>query len=109
MSDQQSPPLTSRGEQRAETGKPIRPRRWWRPEHWERIPHVKSGEQLPLGDRAADLMRNTMGSWPFVFGALGFLAVWMAYNRNVGFDAYPFILLNLVLSCLAALQGAILL
>jgi uncharacterized membrane protein len=50
-----------------------------------------------------------MGSWGFVFGALAFLALWMAYNRNTGFDAYPFILLNLVLSCLAALQGAILL
>jgi uncharacterized membrane protein len=33
----------------------------------------------------------------------------MAFNRDAGFDPYPFILLNLVLSCLAALQGAILL
>jgi uncharacterized membrane protein len=64
---------------------------------------------LGLGDRAADVMRNGMGSWAFVFGALAFLAVWMLYNRNVGYDPYPFILLNLVLSCLAALQGAILL
>lgn len=50
-----------------------------------------------------------MGSWGFVIGALLFLAGWMAGNRNVGFDPYPFILLNLILSCLAALQGAILL
>ena len=50
-----------------------------------------------------------MGSWGFVFGALLFLAGWMAGNRSTGFDPYPFILLNLVLSCLAALQGAILL
>ena len=50
-----------------------------------------------------------MGSWSFVFGALIFLAGWMIGNRNDGFDPYPFILLNLVLSCLAALQGAILL
>lgn len=54
-------------------------------------------------------MRNGMGSWWFVFGALAFLALWMAGNRNHGFDPYPFILLNLVLSCLAAMQGAILL
>ena len=54
-------------------------------------------------------MRNGMGSWPFVFVALVFLAVWMAFNRDTGFDPYPFILLNLVLSCIAALQGAILL
>jgi uncharacterized membrane protein len=50
-----------------------------------------------------------MGSWGFVFTALVFLAGWMAGNRNVGFDPYPFILLNLILSCVAALQGAILL
>ncbi len=54
-------------------------------------------------------MRNGMGSWAFVLTALVFLAGWMAGNRNVGFDPYPFILLNLVLSCIAALQGAILL
>ncbi len=50
-----------------------------------------------------------MGSWAFVFTALVFLAGWMVGNRNVGFDPYPFILLNLILSCVAALQGAILL
>jgi uncharacterized membrane protein len=50
-----------------------------------------------------------MGSWGFVFGALVFLGGWMLGNRDVGFDKYPFILLNLVLSCLAAMQGAILL
>jgi uncharacterized membrane protein len=50
-----------------------------------------------------------MGSWPFVFGALAFLALWMAGNTDRGFDKYPFILLNLLLSCLAAMQGAILL
>lgn len=76
---------------------------------WHRHPGVRSGEQLSLGERAADRLRNGMGSWPFVFGALIFLAGWMAGNRNVGFDPYPFILLNLVLSCLAAMQGAILL
>jgi uncharacterized membrane protein len=50
-----------------------------------------------------------MGSWAFVFCALIFLAGWMVGNRGVGFDPYPFILLNLILSCLAAMQGAILL
>ena len=76
---------------------------------WHRHPGVRSGEQLTLGERSADRMRNSMGSWAFVFGALAFLALWMLYNRNSGFDPYPFILLNLVLSCLAAMQGAILL
>ena len=76
---------------------------------WHRHPGVRAGEQLTLGERSADKMRNGMGSWAFVFGALAFLAVWMLVNRNSGFDPYPFILLNLVLSCLAAMQGAILL
>lgn len=76
---------------------------------WHLHPHVRSGEDLTLGERAADFMRNKMGSWPFVFGALIFLAIWMIYNGRHGFDPFPFILLNLVLSCLAAMQGAILL
>lgn len=76
---------------------------------WHRHPGVRSGEQLSIGEQAADRLRNGMGSWAFVIGSLVFLAGWMIGNRNVGFDPYPFILLNLVLSCLAAMQGAILL
>jgi uncharacterized membrane protein len=82
---------------------------------WHRHPGVRSGDELTRGERAADKMRNSMGSWGFVFGALAFLAVWMMVNiimaksGSKAFDAYPFILLNLVLSCVAALQGAILL
>jgi uncharacterized membrane protein len=58
---------------------------------------------LRFGDRAADVIRNGMGSWAFV------LAAWIWFNGTDGFDPFPFILLNLVLSCVAALQGAILL
>lgn len=76
---------------------------------WHHHPGVRSGDVLTLGERAADKLRNGMGSWGFVFSALVFLAGWMIGNRNVGFDKYPFILLNLILSCLAAMQGAILL
>lgn len=76
---------------------------------WQFHPKVRSGGELTLGERAADRMRNSMGSWAFVFAALLFLAVWMAFNGSHGFDPYPFILLNLILSCLAAMQGAILL
>ena len=76
---------------------------------WHRHPRVRSGDELTLGEKAADRLRNSMGSWPFVFGALIFLAIWMAGNSNQGFDKYPFILLNLLLSCLGAMQGAILL
>ena len=76
---------------------------------WNKHPGVRSGERLSRGERAADSMRNGMGSWTFVFASLAVLATWMAYNGSDGFDPYPFILLNLVLSCIAALQGAILL
>jgi uncharacterized membrane protein len=50
-----------------------------------------------------------MGSWGFVLASLGVLAAWIWFNGTDGFDPFPFILLNLVLSCVAALQGAILL
>ena len=73
------------------------------------IHDITAKEHLTIGQRSADALRNGMGSWPFVFGALAFLALWMAFNGRHGFDPFPFILLNLVLSCLAALQGAILL
>jgi len=85
------------------------PRRRILPSVWQRHPAVRSGDQLTLGERAADRLRNGMGSWTFVFGSLLFLTGWMLGNRSSGFDPYPFILLNLVLSCLAAMQGAILL
>src|SRR6516162_4085847 len=66
---------------------------------WIAHPFVRSPDQLTLGERSADRLRNGMGSWPFVFIALGFLAVWMVYGGIIGksaFDPYPFILLNLV-------------
>jgi uncharacterized membrane protein len=77
--------------------------------HWHKHPAVRKGADLTRGERAADILRNGMGSWGFVAGSLLFIGGWMLGNRNVGFDPYPFILLNLVLSCLAAMQGAILL
>jgi uncharacterized membrane protein len=78
---------------------------------WNKHPAtVKYGKgQLSFGQRSADVLRNAMGSWPFVFGALGFLTLWMYLNSDGFFDPFPFILLNLILSCVAALQGAILL
>ena len=74
--------------------------------------HQKHKASLSAGDRAADKMRNGMGSWGFVFAALVFMGSWALLNSIHGFhhwDKYPFILLNLFLSMLAALQGAILL
>lgn len=76
---------------------------------WRRHPGVRTGDALTTGERAADYVRNGMGSWPFVFLFLGTMALWAVYNGSDGFDPYPFILLNLFLSLIAGLQGAILL
>lgn len=76
---------------------------------WHHHPGVRAEADLTFGERAADRLRNGMGSWAFVLGALLFLGGWMVGNWNTGFDPYPFILLNLILSCVAAMQGAILL
>ncbi|TFB51336.1 DUF1003 domain-containing protein [Cryobacterium tagatosivorans] len=76
--------------------------------------HSQHKKTLDRGARAADLMRNGMGSWPFVGTFLAIMAVWAVLNtvgldRQLHWDPYPFILLNLFLSMLAGLQGAILL
>jgi uncharacterized membrane protein len=82
---------------------------------WHRHPGVRKAEQLSFGERAADRMRNTMGSWTFVFCFFGVMALWAIINGllhlggNKGFDPYPFILLNLFLSMLAGVQAAALL
>ena len=65
--------------------------------------------ELTRGERAADVVRNGMGSWPFVFVFVAIMGIWAGFNGNTGFDPYPFILLNLFLSMLAGMQGAILL
>ena len=85
---------------------------------WHRHPGVRSGDQLTLGERAADTVRNGMGSWPFVFVFFGIMIAWAiansifwlgGSNQKHGFDPYPYILLNLFLSMLAGVQAAALL
>ena len=61
-----------------------------------------------LGQRAADAIAKFAGSWAFIFSFTGGLVLWMAVNALLAaraFDPYPFILLNLVLSCIAAVQA----
>jgi uncharacterized membrane protein len=64
---------------------------------------------LSLGERVADRVAYFGGSWSFIFLFLAAMAVWIAFNAEDAqpFDPYPFILLNLVLSCLAALQAPV--
>ena len=72
--------------------------------------HEAHRKTLTSGDRAADRLRNIMGSWFFVGGFIAFMIVWAIINSfKIAWDPYPFILLNLFLSMLAGLQGAILL
>jgi uncharacterized membrane protein len=81
------------------------------------VPEVRIyGQSAPrkyaLGQKAADKITKWAGSWTFIGGFFIFLVIWMAINVymivNV-WDPYPFILLNLVLSCLAAIQAPIIL
>ena len=61
-----------------------------------------------LGQRAADAVARFAGSWAFIFSFMGVMIVWMTINvllATKAFDAYPFVLLNLVLSCIAAVQA----
>ncbi len=65
-------------------------------------------DKYTLGQRAADKIAKFAGSWAFIFSFTGVLILWMAVNvvlATKAFDPYPFILLNLVLSCVAAIQA----
>ncbi len=74
-----------------------------------RDPNAAFDEQLSLGQRVADQVAKWGGSWTFIGSFLVFMAVWMVLNTRGAqhFDPFPFILLNLVLSCLAALQAPV--
>lgn len=65
-------------------------------------------EKSTLGQHAADAVARFAGSWAFIFSFIAVMVLWMAGNvllASRAFDAYPFILLNLVLSCIAAVQA----
>jgi len=70
-----------------------------------------------VGQRAADSLTKYAGSWGFIILFFSFLLIWIlvngyfivVYHSGDPFDPYPFILLNLVLSCLAAIQAPIIL
>jgi uncharacterized membrane protein len=72
---------------------------------------AEAAEPATLGGRVADAVARGGGSWPFVIGFVGLILVWTSLNAVLfherGFDPYPFILLNLVLSCVAALQAPV--
>jgi len=71
----------------------------------------ESQQVLTFGQRIADKVASFGGSWTFIISFGVFIALWISLNVfwlvNKGFDPYPFILLNLILSCLAALQAPV--
>lgn len=67
-----------------------------------------SNEKTTFGQKAADAVAKFAGSWAFIFSFVAVMVIWMIVNvvlSTKAFDAYPFILLNLVLSCIAAVQA----
>jgi uncharacterized membrane protein len=64
-----------------------------------------------FGQKVADKVASFGGSWTFIISFFVFILIWIGVNiyflMNKGFDPYPFILLNLILSCLASLQAPI--
>src|SRR5262245_19486861 len=73
--------------------------------------NVESDSQMTLGERVADRVAGFGGSWRFILSFGAVLIGWIALNTFAvlrrPFDPYPYILLNLVLSCLAALQAPV--
>ena len=66
-------------------------------------------KNIKFGDRIADKITKFVGSWTFILGFSSFLIIWIMINLYMldNLDPYPFILLNLVLSCIAALQAPV--
>jgi len=68
-------------------------------------------QALTIGQKIADKVATFGGSWTFIISFGVFILIWISANviwlLNKGFDPYPFILLNLILSCLAALQAPV--
>jgi len=79
--------------------------------------HPVAKHKWSFGQKAADIITSKMGSWTFIILFALFIFIWISLNtyflikyfQTNSFDPYPFILLNLFLSCLAALQAPIIL
>ncbi|WP_431160715.1 DUF1003 domain-containing protein [Flagellimonas beolgyonensis] len=73
--------------------------------------NLEDGSDISFGQRLADKVASFGGSWRFIILFAVFIVIWMTINVVVlatkAFDPYPFILLNLILSCLAALQAPV--
>jgi uncharacterized membrane protein len=77
----------------------------------DKIDSDEGKKKLTFGQRIADKVASFGGSWTFIISFGIFILIWISINAfwllNKAFDPYPFILLNLILSCLAALQAPV--
>lgn len=72
----------------------------------------QESQKMSFGDKAADKVSEIAGSWAFVLGFMLFLIIWIVINTFILIDEgapdpFPYVLLNLVLSCIAAIQAPI--
>jgi uncharacterized membrane protein len=75
-----------------------------------KLHEVEDDEDCTFGEKISDSIAEFGGSWTFILGFCGFILVWIVVNSLLmkgASDPFPFILLNLILSCLAALQAPI--
>lgn len=95
---------------RSKVGEVKDPKELARMRHSRNINEVHD-QSLSLGERVADKMADFAGSWTFIISFAVILIIWIIFNSIEflyhPFDPYPYILLNLVLSCLAALQAPV--
>lgn len=79
----------------------------------EKHPVIAMKDKRTLGQRASDKITGFLGSWFFILSFIAYIFIWVSINLYEYFfhawDPYPFILLNLTLSCVAAFQAPIIL
>lgn len=66
---------------------------------------MKPTDERTLGERVSDDIAKFGGSWQFIFAGIGVIVAWILFNQLITFDQYPYILLNLFLSLIAAFQA----
>lgn len=70
---------------------------------WDKHPAIRTGSQLSIGERAADILKKVFGTWSLLFFILAGIVFWLTTLHDPG-ELH----LNLILSCMAAIQGVIL-
>lgn len=68
--------------------------------------------KMTFSERISDSFTNFIGSWKFIIASIAFIVIWMVFNAvfdgtSYAFDVYPYVFLNLVLACIAAVQAPI--